>query len=190
MSEELFKVLDYRTATRENRRKAAEWVLDHLETYRDLLELSFHAKGEIAYKAAWVLEFASLKHLELLYPHLSYFFENISGVTKDQIIRPMAHLCELLAIEYYKKKDPELLEAFSEKHKAQMIECSFDWLISYQKVACQVRAMTSLYYLGTEFDWIHAELQQIIEQNIHKGSAGYKSRGRHTLEKILKFGSK
>ena len=65
-----------------------------------------------------------------------------------------------------------------------MAECCFDWLISDQKVACQVRAMTSLYYLGTEFNWIHPELKTIIEQNIHQGSAGYKARGKKIIQLI------
>jgi len=47
--------------------------------------------------------------------------------------------------------------------------------------------MTVLYFLGTEFEWIHPELEQIIEKNIHQGSAGYKSRGQHTLENIRNF---
>ena len=56
-----------------------------------------------------------------------------------------------------------------------------------QKVACQVHAMTALYFLGTEYDWIHPDLEQIVQQNIHNGSAGYKARGRHILENISKF---
>jgi len=96
-------------------------------------------------------------------------------------------LCELLVLQYYKKKAPDLVALFLEKYKSEMIECSFDWLITDQKVACQVRAMTALYYLGTEFDWIHPELQQIIQQNIHSGSGAYKARGRSVLAQIAKF---
>jgi hypothetical protein len=187
ISEELYKALDYTTATRANRQKASQWVLEHPKTFPELLELSFNSKGEISHKAAWVVEFICRKQLAQLYPHLDYFFENLQNATKDQIVRPMAHLCELLSIAYYKKKDPQLVNILSETHKINMTECSFDWLISDQKVACQVHAMTALYFLGTEYDWIHPELKQIVQQNIHNDSAGYKARGRHILENISKF---
>ncbi len=187
ISEELYKVLDLTTATRTNRQKTSQWVLEHPESFPELLELSFNATGDISHKAAWVVEFIYREQLAYLYPHLNYFFENLPGATKDQIVRPMAHLCELLSRAYYKKKDPQLIDLLSETHKIKMTECSFDWLIGDQKVACKVRAMTALYLLGTEFDWIHPELEQIIRQNIHNGSAGYKARGRHILENISKF---
>jgi hypothetical protein len=187
ISEELYKALDYTTATRTNRQKASQWVLEHPETFPGLLELSFNVTGDISQKAAWVVEFICREQLAYLYPHLDYFFENLPGATKDQIVRPMAHLCELLSRAYYKKKDPQLLCLLTETHKTHMTECSFDWLISDQKVACQVRAMTALYLLGTEFDWIHPELEEILEQNIHIGSAGYKARGRSVLSQITRY---
>jgi hypothetical protein len=187
ISEELYKAIDYATATRANRQKASQWILDHPENFPELLEVIYSGKGDISYKAAWVLEFICRKQLVCLYPHLTYFFENLPCASKDQIVRPMAYLCELLAIAYYKKKDPQLLCLLTETHKTHMTECSFDWLISDQKVACQVHAMTALYFLGTEYDWIHPELEQMVQQNIHSGSAGYKARGRLILSKITKY---
>ena len=44
--------------------------------------------------------------------------------------------------------------------------------------------MSSLYFLGTEFDWIHPELKIIIEQDYNSQSAGFKARSRHVLEKM------
>ena len=189
ISEELYKELDYATATKANRHRASQWVLAHPETFPKLLETCYSDMGDLSHKAAWVLEFICRKQLAHLYPHLNYFFDNLQNATKDQIVRPMAHLCELLSIAYYQKKDPQLLDLLSEKHKIQMTECSFDWLISDQKVACHVRAMTTLYFLGTEFDWIHSGLKQIIQQFIHSGSAGYKARGRLVLSQITKYKS-
>ncbi len=188
-SEGLLQHISYAKAYRKNRLQAALWVLDHPETFRELLTYCFVDTSELSYKAAWVLEFVCLEQLEVLLPHLDYFFEQLPKVTCDQSLRPMAHICELLAIQYYKKQHPETVKALSSNHKKIMTECSFDWLISNQKVACEVRAMTCLYYLGTEFDWIHDELKQIIHQNIHTGSAGYKARGRRTLQQITKYRS-
>lgn len=190
-SSELFAQINYDKAYRKNRLSAAHWVLAHPETFGELLGYCFtEDQGDLSHKATWAMEFVCLEDLSMLFPHLDVFFGNLSRVKKDQSLRPLAHMCELLSIQYYHKKNPQLLTILSEKHKTIMTECAFDWLITDQKVACQVRAMTALYYLGTEFDWIHPELEQIIQQNIHHGSAGYKARGRNTLEKIAKFRSK
>jgi hypothetical protein len=115
------------------------------------------------------------------------FFYYISEVQKESSLRPFSHLCEQITIYYYKNYSPLLKDLFTQEHKTVMTEACFDWMIGNKKVATQVRAMTSLYFLGTEFDWIHLELKQIIEQNIHDGSAGYKVRGRKTIEKINSF---
>ncbi len=182
----LFEQLSYEKAYRENRLGGALWVIDHPETFPELLTYSFKHDEKISFKALWVLEFVCKEDLSMLYPHLDSFFENLPGAYKDQSVRPLSHICEMLVLRYYKKKDPALREAFSEKHKEIMTECCFDWMITDQKIACQARAMLCLYYLGTEFDWIHPELVQILERNIHTGSPGYKSRGRKILEKIRK----
>ncbi|KAA3623236.1 MAG: hypothetical protein DWP94_06430 [Flavobacterium sp.] len=181
---DLVNQLNYQKAYRENRLKAAQWVLAHPHTFRQLLTYCFEDPTELSYKAAWAFEFVYLEEPALLYPHFQYFFNKLPSVKMDQILRPMAHVCEMICIKYYKKQEPAIREHFSKENKNTLTECAFDWLITDQKVACQVRAMTCLYYLGTEFNWIHPELKQILESNIHKGSAGYKSRARKTLEQI------
>lgn len=191
MNSGLFEQINYDKAYRANRLGAAQWVLAHPETMKELLSYCFEPEqDDISHKACWVLEFVCLDSLALLFPHLDFFFEHISEVKKDSSVRPLAHLCELLTIEYYKKSNPTMSSVFTQTHKEVMTEVCFDWLITDQKVACQARAMTSLYFLGTEFDWIHPELVTVIEQRIHDGSAGYKNRGRKTIELVQKFNSK
>lgn len=181
---ELEQLLTYTDAARKNRLQAALWVLKHPETFEELLQFAFKNDPEISHKANWVLEFVCLEKLELLFPHLDYFFEKLPSVKEDSSVRPLAHICELLCIQYYKEKESAFQKYFSEKHKETLIEVCFDWLITQQKVACEVRAMTCLYELGTEKDWIHPELKTVLEQNIHSSSAGYKSRGRKILQKL------
>ena len=183
----LRKVINYEKAYRKNRLDGAHWVLAHPETLRELLTYIFKDSTALSHKAAWVLEFVFLEKPESLYSHLDFFFQHLASVEKDQILRPCANICEKLAITYYKKKDVLLMGHFTANHKDVMTECSFDWLISDQKIACQARAMTALFFLGTEFDWIHSELKQIIERNIHDGSAGYKARGRSIITQIESF---
>ncbi|RFN57885.1 adenylosuccinate lyase [Marixanthomonas ophiurae] len=186
----LLQQLSYTKAYRKNRLDAAHWVIVHPETFGELLTYCLTAKDELSYKAAWVLEFVYLEKPELLLPHLNLFFEKLPTITRDQTLRPLAHICELITISYYKKKEEKIGSYFSEAYKKIMVECCFDWLITDKKIACQARAMTALFYLGTEFEWIHSELKQIIEQNIHLGSAGYKARGKNTIKQINTFQKK
>jgi hypothetical protein len=188
-SPELIEQLNYHRAYRANRLRAAHWVIDHPDCIPELLHYCFEDTTELSYKAAWAFEFVFIEDPGYLYPYFDYFFRMLPTVKLDQIARPMAHICERLCVRYYKKQDAELEEFFKEDHKKILTECAFDWLITDQKVACQVRAMTCLYYLGTEFDWIHPELEQILRERIHLGSAGYKSRAGKTLEQITKFNS-
>lgn len=93
-------------------------------------------------------------------------------------------------IATYKTKNEAIIKSITEAHKSIIIECCFDWLITQQKVACQVYSMLALYFLGTQYDWIHPELKTIINKNIHQGSAAYKARGKYVLQQIEKFKAK
>ncbi|GHC52717.1 hypothetical protein [Ulvibacter litoralis] len=188
-SEALLEKLNYTKAYRKTRLEVAHWVLEHPETLPELLEHCFTVKDDISYKAAWILEFVCIENLSLLYPYLDIYFEKLPTVYKDQAVRPLAKICEFLTTTYYKKKDAEIQKVLSEKHKETIVECCFDWLISNQKVACEVYAMQSLYYLGTEKDWIHSELITIIQANTHQRTHAYKARGKHILKQIEKLKS-
>ncbi|PQB04569.1 adenylosuccinate lyase [Aureitalea marina] len=180
----LAEVLDYRTAHRENRMKAAQWVLANPDCFEDLLNYSLQHGEKIAIKASWVLEFVFLERPELLYPQIDTFCSQIGGATRESAIRPFAHISEVLCVNYYKKFDPKLRSVLNDTHKQQLVECCFDWMIGDHKVACQARAMLCLYYLGNEQEWVHPELVQILKERIHHGSAGYKNRAQKILDKL------
>ncbi|QNJ98535.1 adenylosuccinate lyase [Constantimarinum furrinae] len=186
-SELLIQKLNYTKAYRKTRLEVAQWVLDHPETFEELLRVCFSSEKELSYKATWILEFVCAERLSLLYPHFELFFTNIPNVKRDQALRPIAKVCDMIAVKYYKDNDPEIKDKFSVEHRKLMTECCFDWLITDQKVACKVFAMHALFYLGTEYDWIHPELNVIISENIHHNSPAYKARGKYVLGKIQKF---
>ncbi|MDT0554721.1 hypothetical protein [Patiriisocius hiemis] len=183
----LYKHISYDKAYRKNRLNAANWVLENPETIKELLQYCFHEDQTLATKATWVLEFVFRKNIKELYPFLNYIFKNLSTAKSDGQLRSLGLFCEMITIAYYKEKEAGILKLLKPNHKKIITECCFDWMITNQKVACQARAMTALQFLGTEYDWIHPELQQIIIQNMSSGSAGYKARGKQTLAYIEKF---
>lgn len=82
------------------------------------------------------------------------------------------------------KKKSDIIKHLTKKHKEKITEVCFDWMISEEKVTVKAYSMNSLYFLGTEFDWIHPELKTIIERDYSSQSAGFKARSRHILIKI------
>lgn len=47
--------------------------------------------------------------------------------------------------------------------------------------------METLYLFGNDYDWIHPELAQILEQDFQIQSSGFKARAKRILNKIKKF---
>lgn len=184
--ETLYEKLNNIKAYRQTRLDIARWVLDRPETIDELLSFCFEVDAEISYKATWILEFVCIEKLELLYPKLDLFFKNLPKVYRDQALRPLAKICEMLTKAYYIEKNASALQFLNTSHKEQMTSLCFDWLITDQKVAAKVYAMTALYFLGTEYKWIHPELESIIKQNISNAMPAYKARGKHVLKQLAK----
>ncbi|MEM7187320.1 MAG: hypothetical protein AAF466_11740, partial [Bacteroidota bacterium] len=143
-SEALLEQLNYEKPYRKDRLRVGLWVVDHPEFMEELVSISLDKEADRSMQALWGLEFVCRNHLALLYPHLDNFFTQLPKETNDSRLRALSFICELLAVAYYKDKDDLLSEALSEAHKQTMTECCFDWMITQQKVACKVRAMTAL----------------------------------------------
>ncbi len=181
----LLAQINYAKAYRANRLAAAHWVIEHPETLPELIDYIYlENQADICHKAAWVLEFVALENLSLLYPYLDLFFNRITFPKKDQTLRPLANISEKLCLAYYKNSKKYSKPPLTSGHKEILIEACFDWIITDKKVACTARAMTCLYLLGTEIDWIHPELQVMLEQKLPSGTPGYKNRAGKIIQKI------
>ncbi|MBT8187791.1 MAG: hypothetical protein KJO73_08885 [Croceitalea sp.] len=149
-----------------------------------LLEAVAIEDEEGTFNASWTLD--HLLRLKLLYilPFIGQFCELLPKLRSESCLRSMAHICELLAIAQHKKTSHmRPMDITSQQWEIIATAC-FDWLIGNHKVATKVFAMTSLYYLGFRFSWIHKELQAYLEQTIAEGSTGYQNRAEKTLSKL------
>jgi len=185
--QELYNSLDYVNHSRAKRKFYAELVIDNPHLMKDVLDIVFQIDDPISCRAAWVAEFVCKTNLAPLYDHLDYFTEHMQKVHQDSAVRPVAKICEYLCLSYFKQMDTLSRKHISNLHKERITEACFDWLITEQKVAPKAYSLTSLFYLGTEYEWIHPELHRIMEDDYHKGSAAYKARCRHMFENIKKF---
>lgn len=175
------------TSYSEYRIKYANIVLADKNLFFPLLEVIFDKSNEVSIRVSWVLDYVMREKLAWIYPHLDYFTTNISSVEHHSIVRPMARTCELLAKAYASKNDLAIKNYLTNIHIEKIIETGFDWMISEQKVAVKAYSMETLFLFGKEFDWVHPELQLIIEQEISNGSPAYQARGKKILKWIEKF---
>ena len=174
-------------AKRENRQRVANIVLENQILFKDLVAITFDVDNKTSIKASWILEWiCTHHHLNWILPHLDEFTLGIKNVKFDSVIRPCAKICEHLSTAYYSKFDNEVKQKLSLKHIDEIIETSFDWLITPQKIAVRAYTMNTLYFFGLEKDWIHPELKHLIETKIIHESKGCKARGRFILDLIEK----
>lgn len=188
-SSTLYKELNYVNHSRERRHYYAQIIVGNPELMSDLLDILFRVDDDLSCRAGWLLEYAIKSDIALLYPYLDRFVAQINSVYKDAAVRPVSKICEILALSYYKKQNPHTQEFLKSEHRSKLIEVAFDWLITDQKVAVKAYTMTTLLYLGTELDWVHPELERIMDEGYLKGSAAFKARVRQTKVLLKKLNS-
>jgi len=179
-------------AKRDNRQRVANIVLKQPDLMKPLVEITFMTDHKVSIKAAWILEWICTHNdLNLILPYLDRFTEQIGLLHFDSAIRPCAKICEHLAVSYTNKKESLVKEALKPNHIEQIIETGFDWLITPQKIAVRAYTMNSLFLFGTlqGKDWVHPELEHLIQTKIIQESKGCKARGRHILASIAKHRS-
>jgi len=181
---ELYEELSGVNALRENRLKYAKMVLDDMSLFPKLVEIMLMVDDKVSCKAAWVFEYVCTEYIYAIIPYLEIFTNNLKRVHLDSAVRPVAKVCQILAHENISKQNNTIKKVLTPMHKERIIEACFDWMISKQKVAVKAYSMTTLFILGKDYDWVHPELVQILENDYHEQSAAFKARARHILKKI------
>jgi hypothetical protein len=176
---ELYNELAYVNHSREKRAYYAQLILNEPSLTELVLEILFMVDDARSPKAGWIAEFSTKEDITIILPHLELFTTKMHTVYQDAALRPVSKICEELAISYYKMKNLQTRASLTKIQRERMVTAAFDWLITDQKVAVKAYSMTSLYYLGTEFNWIHEDLQRIMEENYMTSSAAYKARCKH-----------
>lgn len=184
--EEFYKELSYVNASRENRMKYANMVLNDMSLFPKLIDILFMVNDKVSCRAAWVFEFVCAKYIYAIVPHLDTFTINLKKVHLDSAVRPVSKVCEFIATTYYSKQHNTIQKVLNLKHQELIIEACFDWMISDQKIAPKAYAMETLFLFGQDNDWVHPELALILEQDFQMQSPGFKARAKRTLKKIKK----
>jgi len=181
---QLYETLKGVDASRENRLKHAKMILEDMSLMPTLIDIMFMVDDKISCKAAWIFEYVCNEYIYGLIPYLDVFTKNLKRVHLDSAVRPVAKVCEILAKEYNSKHNKTIKKALQAVHKERIIEVCFDWMIKDEKIAPKAYSMNTLFIFGKEYDWVHSELKQILEQDYSYQSAGFKARAKHIIKKI------
>lgn len=160
----------------------------HPELTNVLFEAIFVEDREGTFNASWTFDHLMRKKLDYLLPLSDDFANRLGELKTESCIRPMAHVCEMVCMAYFKKKDPAFTQHITDTQLEQVMTVCFDWLISPMNMAPKVFSMTSLFYLGQKFDWVHPELKQVLQETFADGTPGYRNRAKKTLDKLAQLG--
>ena len=183
---DLHKELCYVNHSRENRKKYALIVINNPELLPQVIDILFDVDNKISCRAGYLLEFVARENLDTILPYLDRITEDMPKVHFDSAVRPIAKICEYLVEAFYSKAENRTKKKLLPIHLERIIEISFDYLITDQKIAPKAYSMNTLYLLGQDYDWIHPELVTILERGYNDSSAGFKARARCLLKKIKK----
>jgi hypothetical protein len=113
------------------------------------------------------------KQLHLVTDHLPVFCLSLSRFTNKSALR--STVISLSVSQHL---------TLSTLQEQQIIESSFDWLISENQKWPQNLLNPDLFELGKKHDWIRPALQGILIEDYHRHSAAYKVTARQILKKI------
>jgi hypothetical protein len=123
-------------------------------------------------RAAWVIDTVSEKQPELIAPHLDEIIDLMLKFHHDGLKR---HSMRMLARSPLPSHD----------HLSQLINISFDWLLSLREsIAVKIYCMEVLYRISQVEPDLKKELADSIECRLNEESAGFKNRRRKMLKKL------
>ncbi|SMC59649.1 hypothetical protein SAMN04488101_101577 [Pedobacter nyackensis] len=127
----------------------------------DLLDITFHKKKEIAFRAAWMLEYIMMHKAARFCPYVEKLLALLS---KQQNPSAMRHYVKIIALMTDKKAFPIYKELVKQIDFEPVIEVLFAWLVDPKTlVAAKVHCMQSLANLTPRYDWIKEDLEETID---------------------------
>ncbi|MDF2433887.1 MAG: hypothetical protein JWP44_3518 [Mucilaginibacter sp.] len=146
---------------------------------RDLIDLTFYADKDIAFRAAWILENIFLQDLFLYENDLEYVVSRIKDVKYASCQR---HYAKILMHITDTKTLPVIKEKLQGLDLEPAVEQCFDWMIDPKvKIAVKCFAADALFNLRCRYPWIREELANQVQFLMRNGTAAIQSRGRKLL---------
>jgi hypothetical protein len=169
-----FRMVAYLTAIIEN----------HEPDINDLLQISFHKKKEVAFRAAWMLEYLMTRRPEQF---RLYVPDLLALLPKQKNPSAMRHYTKIIALLTAGNADPVYRILAREIEFEAVVEVLFTWLVDTEMlVATKVHCMQALANLALRYDWIKDDLMETIDYLTDVESIAFFARARQVKKQLMK----
>lgn len=150
----------------------------------DLLAISFHKKKEVAFRAAWMLEYF-VTHKPV---HFSKHLDSLLALLpKQKNASAMRHYTKIVALITDKKAHQIYIDQVKQTDFEPVIEVLFTWLVDPEMlVATKVHCMQSLANLTPRYDWIKEELLETMNYLMGTESIAFFARAKMVKKQLKK----
>lgn len=151
----------------------------------DLLDISFYKKKEVAFRAAWMLEYIMTHSPADFLPHVPRLLQLLPAQKNHSSMR---HYTKIISLLTDRKANP-LFQQFSKDFDFEAtIEVLFTWLVEPDMlVATKVHCMQSLANLATRYDWIKDDLLATIDHLADIESIAFFARSKQVRKQLKKI---
>lgn len=151
----------------------------------DLIGISFHKKKEIAFRAAWMLEYLMIHNPAQF---SAYVVKLLELLPEQKNPSAMRHYTKIISLLTDRKADAVYKELRQEIDFEPVIELLFTWLVDTEMlVASKVHCMQSLANLASKYDWIKDDLMQTIDYLEDIESIAFFARARQVKKQLMKL---
>ena len=160
-------------------------VEDFKPRVEDLLDISFHKKKEVAFRAAWMLEYIMMHHPGTFLPHVPQLLQLLPDQKNPSAMR---HYSKIIAMLSNKKADQLYRAMAQELDFEETIEVLFSWLVDPEVlVATKVHCMQSLANLAPRYSWIKDDLLETIDYLADVESIAFFARAKQVKKQLNKI---
>ena len=146
--------------------KIVKWVGSNQQRFDVLFNLFLHDEYRVVQRAAWPVSYCVRAHPQLIGHHFAKIIKNLQ--------KPNLH-------DAVKRNTVRFLQNVSipKRYQGALMDICFGYLQSpTEPIAVKVFAMTVLGNLSKEYPEIIPELKLVIEEQLPRQSAGFKSRAK------------
>ena len=136
---------------------AAEAVGNNPAYFKEVINISLEEKSPINWRASRVIALCVDKHSSLFIPYVNKIAQLFSSFKNDGLKRSYAYTLS------------KYVEYMNEDSQADMIEVSFKYMLSDEKMAVKYNCMKVLFEMTKIIPELKGELQAAIDYNIQQG---------------------
>lgn len=149
----------------------AQIAAKQANSVKDIIDLTFHLKEKIAFRAAWILENMYVNNPAGFVPFTTYFLDRFSA---QDNLSARRHFGKILALLTKKNALPEIREILNQYQTDELVETTFAWLIDDKvPVAIKSHCLNILANFCQKHPWIKDELTETMDYLVDKESVAF-----------------